>query len=212
MRLLTYRRPPPGTQRRLELHAAAARERLFAIHLHHALELVGLGADQISLPRALDIYVRLHGLSREEGRLLITRVLASLARPHDPSTDPDAEQPSWGDDEGTTLLGRLFRRLRGRRDPELRRCVEIGAGRAQADLLRAHVDHVLEVVEMAGKDWSVSDAVHFYMEMLDVRAPLYDSIYIATLDRLSRGDGEGPREESGPSSPRRPFRVLGGGG
>lgn len=177
----------PDSRRKLEITLAVAAQRVQDIHVRQALELVTHAHGRVGTRRALGIYARIHGLSGEQERALIGRVLAALGRA-DLRPD-DAEVPEGGP------LARLIRRLRGRRDLELRRWVEFHKGRTDRDLVDVHVEAIARIHGDVPEDASVADVVTWYAEAARLSGALRDNVYLAALGRLD--DTVGPATRAG---------------
>lgn len=172
--------------RGIDVALAMARERLAEAHFQQALAFIEVTGDDLSPPRALSIYARLHHLSEEAYRALRNRVLASFGEAEAGSPPPtfiaidgDVE---W--DVTASLYRRIRRRLGGRRNFRLRKRVELFSGRVEAVLLGIHVDCVCRMTKQFDPNTSVAEVVRIYMDELSVRRTLYPTIYLSTLTRL----------------------------
>ena len=209
---MTEAEQPQDPRLRMELAIAVARERVTETHLAQAHHFVRHLAGQVSGMRALAMYSRLHHLTDEQHRGLVTGVLAAFGR-HDvrPAggarpVDADIE---WSDT--STVLERAFRRLRGRRNLELRRWVERHTGHVERLLLEVHVQNALRCLEARGADADVAVGVYAYMEALSIRESLFEALHILVLDRLHHQSAVG-RTGSGAVAGRAGLRVVGEGG
>ncbi|HSM36813.1 MAG TPA: hypothetical protein VK837_10490 [Longimicrobiales bacterium] len=161
--------------RHRELTLAVAAQRAEDVHVRQALALLTHTHGRVGIDRALRIYARIHALPSAAERTLVGRVLAALGQ---------ADLRPAGDEarEGG-LLGRIRRRLRGRRDHELRRWVEFHKGRTDRDLVEVHVDAVARA-HRASDGGSVAEIVAWYAEAAQLRGAMRDNVYLAALARL----------------------------
>ncbi len=182
---------PQDPKLRLELALAMARERLAEAHLAQALEFVRHCAGQVTGARALSMYSRLHHLTDEQHRQLVNGVLAAYGRENreDDRNPGDGEIP-WSDT--STVLDRVLRRLRGRRNRELRQWVELHTGHAERMLLEVHVQNALRCLEARGEGADVAVAVYAYMDAVSLRESLFEALHIMVLDRLYHRRLAGP--------------------
>jgi len=209
---MTEAEQPQDPRLRMDLAIAVAGERLAETHLAQALDFVRHLAGQVSGARALTMYARLHHLTDEQHRALVNAVLAAFGR-HDTrpggKARPAAAEIEWSDT--STVLERAFRRLRGRRNQELRRWVERHTGHAERLLLDVHVQNTLRYLEARGPDADVAVGVYAYMEALSVRESLFEALHILVLDRLHHQAAMG-RPGSEVAAGRAGLRVVGEGG
>ncbi|MEN8374639.1 MAG: hypothetical protein ABFS34_04260 [Gemmatimonadota bacterium] len=194
----------PDTRRKLEIALAVSTQRAEDVHVRQALELLTHAHGRVPFERSLAIHERIHGLPAEAARALRKRVLAALGQA-DLRPDDSAET---GRRNGP--LARIRRRLRGRRDAELRRWVEFHKGRTDRDLVEVHVDAIARVLRAVAGGSSVADAVDWYAEGRGLSGAMRDNVYLAALARLDDSARAGDEIDFGPSeSPRK--RKAGGG-
>lgn len=193
------RRIPADLMDRLRIAAAVASEQVLEEHAHSAAEMVEQGADQVPVERLLASYARLHHLKEQEARKLQERVLAGLgpkglaggrlAGPRSPIT-------------------RLFRRLKGRGDPELREWVDRHTARVQLAVMDIHVQNALEMLRLVGGNASVGEVMATYGRMLGLRTTVAEIVglrVLRTLHHQESGKVESiHRDRSGPF----PLRVA----
>ena len=161
--------------RHRELTLAVAAQRAEDVHVRQALELLTHTHGRVGIDRALRIYARIHAMPSAAERTLVARVLAALGQA---DLRPDGDEAREGG-----LLGRIRRRLRGRRDHELRRWVEFHKGRTDRDLVEVHVDAVARA-HTASDGGSVAEIVAWYAEAARLRGAMRDNVYLAALARL----------------------------
>lgn len=193
----------PESRRKLEVTLAVATQRAHDVHVRQALELVTHSHGRVPVERALGIYSRIHGLPGELERTLASRVLAALG---EADLGPDTAEAPRED-----LIGRIRRRLRGRRDLQLRRWVEFHKGRTDRDLVDVHVEAIARVDRELSEVHSVADAVAWYAEAAGLSGAMRDNVYLAALARLDETTG---RAEAGDmlAQPRALRRKAGGSG
>ena len=181
--------PPRSDNGQLAILLAGTRERLADAHLVHALDFIQRTSSDIEAPRALQVYSRLHFLDEHDERHLKNRVLASFSHVTDAGNGKGHTFTAVGGDiewdVTASLFYRLRRRLGGRRNPRLRRWVELHTGYVEARLLRVHADNVERLLEVTGTtDGAVADTIRVYMHELRLRESLFEAIDIAVCERL----------------------------
>lgn len=175
---------PDHLATRLELAAAAGRERILDAHVDHAAELIERARGEVSIPRAMGIYARLHHVSEAEIAAVRDRVLAVLeARAGvEPAGGEREDVYRWEDRPG--LWTRIRRRMKGRVNHRLRRWVELHTGRTEVELFKVHVDNALRFIEVLEDQSTYSEAVRLYAAMLNVREGIGEMVYHFALRRL----------------------------
>lgn len=170
----------------IDVALATARVRLAETHFQQAIAFIEFTADELSTPRALGIYARLHYLTEIEYATIRNRVLASFGESGPgpaPATSVTVDDAvAW--DVTASVFHRLRRRLGGRRNLRLRRRVELFSGRVEAALLDIHVECVCRMVKHVDAATSVAEVVGMYMEALGVQRTAYPTIYVGALARL----------------------------
>lgn len=170
----------------IEVALAMARVRLAETHFRQVMAFIEFTADDLSTPRALGIYSRLHHLTDIEYATIRNRVLASFGENGSepaPLTSIAADGAvEWR--AQTSTFRRIRRRLGGRRNSRLRSRVELFSGRVEAALLDIHVDCVCRIVKHIDPNTSVAEVVRLYMEALGVHRTAYSTIYVGALARL----------------------------
>jgi hypothetical protein len=176
---------PASVEQQLEMSAALARERLMEVHFRYAMELIEHVRDEIDPGRALGIYTRLHGLRGEDANTLYQRVFVALGRrTRRPFAHGAADSPDeW--ETPDTIIGVIRRRLRGRVNRELRQWVEFHTGRAETELLWAHVENSLEFADLLQPHVGVGEAVAYYTDALRVPHYRRETVYYLALAHLS---------------------------
>ncbi len=179
-------------QRQVDLTTAVCQERLLATHVRHVLAMVNLVADRLPFDDALDIYVRILGLTPEQARNVGSRALAELGKrnrmpehkvPLEPETDDDEPipEPHEGSGRPDALFSRLRRRVRGRVEDQLRGRINLAAARTEDSLMETHVENSLIFVRALKEELSEPDAVELYLETLQISEGLADVIYNRAL-------------------------------
>nr|PZN91840.1 MAG: hypothetical protein DIU52_00265 [bacterium] len=221
----------PDLRRRLEVAAEVTRAKLVDVHFAHVLELIERArADNLPAGRALEIYARLHHLRDEDAEQLAKRVLAhvggrairlaALGRGDERLSDV------FEDDDVFSVFRQLRRRLRGRRNHELRRWVELHTARTELALLDVHADGAARFIELVKPESSLGDAVRLYARVMQVRDSIVEALYLLALDRhmgggarlcrhrraaAGRGQPLRPRDAGNPHNPAIRGRATGGG-
>lgn len=178
-------------QRQVELTTAICQERLMAVHVRHLLAFVDLVADRLPFDQAIEIYTRVLELPPEQARNLASRVLAELGqrlgvveRPLPAEPGPSEE----GEDDGEepagrpgALLAKLGRRLRGRRQEDLRYRINLAAARTEDALFDTHVDNALLFVRALGDEMPPPEAIDLYVETMMLPEGYADVVYHRAL-------------------------------
>ena len=181
-------------QRQVDLTTAVCQERLLATHVRHVLALVDLVADRLPFDDALDIYVRILGLTPEQARNIGSRALAELGRRGGrpapapaPAPEPEpAEEPSaTSSGRSDALFSRLRRRVRGRVQDELRERINLAAARTEDSLLETHVENALVFRKALAEELSPPEAVEMYLETMMLPEGVSDVIYNRALRLLA---------------------------
>jgi hypothetical protein len=180
---------PVPLRPKLQMCAAMARERIAEVHFRYAMELVEHTREQIEPGRALTIYNRLHGLRGAEAGGLQHRVYVALGRrilPRSAATEAAAPETEW--ESPRSIVALIRRRLRGRVNRELREWVEYHTGRAETELLWAHVENALQFVELLESEVGIGNAVDVYAAELALPAPKAETVYYLSLAHRGAGN------------------------
>lgn len=179
---------PPSREidrRQLEIATALATERLMEVHFRYAMEFVEHAREQVEAARALAIYTRLHGIRDVDAESLRHRVFVALGRRADPKRVATGGEESPTPESPRSVIGVIRKRLRGRVNLELREWVEFHTGRAETELLWAHVENALQFVELLAPGADVADAVAAYASRLGIPPARTEIIYYLALAHLS---------------------------
>jgi hypothetical protein len=189
--------PSPEVDRRqLEIAAALAAERLMEVHFRYAMELVEHAREQVDASRALEIYARLHGIRQPDAERLRHRVLVALGRRADARRTGGSGEELAVPDTPRSVIGVIKKRLRGRVHLALREWVEFHTGRAETELLWAHVENALQFVDLMAPAADVADAVAAYAGHLGIPSARTEIIYYLTLAHLSGNPLVSPAHDS----------------
>jgi len=178
-------------QRQVELATAICQERLMAVHARHLLAFVDLVSDRLPFDQAIEIYTRVLELNPEQARNLASRVLAELGQrlgvserplPAEPGSvdETEAEEPEPPGRPGA-LLAKLGRRLRGRRQEDLRYRINLAAARAEDAIFDTHVDNALLFVRALGEELPPPEAIDLYVETMMLPEGYADVVYHRAL-------------------------------
>lgn len=157
-----YRRDPL-IRRRLSLALAAAEDRLLRAHGEAAAGLVRDVAHELPFETALGIYSRLLGVRPADTRAVAVRALATLGETHSAET-----LAAPGPAQDTSMLSRLARRLRGRRNVDVRSRVDAAALRAQRGLREVYLAGAADVIAALKDVTSPAEAVQVYIDALAI--------------------------------------------
>ncbi|HET8657294.1 MAG TPA: hypothetical protein VFL93_17335 [Longimicrobiaceae bacterium] len=191
---LWIQRLPADLRRRLELTEAAAREARSDTHAQQAINLVAVLAPRMPFDEAVDRYIEMMGLGGEEAETVHTRTLVALSD-SDIGTELARERhrTGWGLNwRYATPLGAVrFVRRQMRRNAEEDLWLELSAARAEEALIRVHIKHALQFVEILEDAAPPTRAVTLFIEQLEVPAARARSVYQRVLARVA--DSELPR-------------------
>jgi hypothetical protein len=183
-----------SARKRVELAIAVSQEKLLAVHVDHALDLIDLVDQQVSFTDALEIYTRVLRLDEEVSRNISTRALAILGKkveevgiPPEMETESATEPTDAnGDTEsGRSFFGTFRQRIRGRVNEDLRRRIELVAARTEVALLNTHVDNALHFIDFLDSQMDERQAIELYLDALDVRDAIAEVVYYFTLARIA---------------------------
>jgi hypothetical protein len=177
---------PAALRPQLQMSGALARERLLEIHFRYLMELVDHAQPVVDPSRALSIYIRLHGLRNEDANALFHKLFVALGRrsKRKPFVGGVVED-GGGWESPQSVLGLIRRRLRGRVNTELREWVEYHTGRAETELLWAHVENALEFGELLKPVLGMGDVVTLYASELAIPPGRTETIYYLALAHRS---------------------------
>ena len=191
---LWTQRLPADLKRRLELAEAAAIEARLSTHASEALNLVKVLAPRLPFDEAIERYLEVMGLNTEEAETVHTRALVSIGESEiGDELARERHRTGWGLDwRYITPLGAVrFVRRRMRRSAEEDLWLELSAARAEESLVRTHVQHALNFVEIL-RDYAPSPrSVTLYLDQLEVPASRARAVYQRALARVA--DQELPR-------------------
>jgi len=178
---------PPQLTQPLRISSALARERLIEIHLRYALELVEYAKAHVEPARAVDMYSRLHGLQTADAEDLRHKVFVTLGRRSVQRVAAEQSEHPSADQTPRTILQLIRRRLRGRVNLELRGWVEYHTGRAETELLWAHVENALQFIDLLEPELDAGEAVTVYAAEMALSSAKSETIYYLALAHRSAG-------------------------
>jgi hypothetical protein len=187
-------RLPAEVRRRLELAVAAAVEARSDTHAQQALNLVAVLAPRMPFDEAVERYIDIMSLSGDEAETVRNRSLVALS---DTGLAEDLSRErhrtGWGLDwRYATPLGAVrFVRRQLRRNAEEDLWMELSAARAEEAIVRTHIRHALNFVDMLGEIAPPTRAVTLYLDQLEVPSMRARNVYQRTLARVA--DRELPR-------------------
>jgi hypothetical protein len=173
---------PPSLEQKLRILDALARERLMDVHLRYAMELVDHAQTAMTPSAALAIYVRLHHLRGVEAEGLYQRIFVALGNRNAPKPF-DAQAAA--EEAPESIIGVIRRRLRGRINHALREWVEYHTGRAETELLWAHVENAMQFVALLEPFVAIDEAVEHYTRNIGVLPAQTETIYYLLLAHRS---------------------------
>lgn len=175
-------------RRRLELAEAAAVEARLETHAQQALNLVAVLAPRMPFDDAVDRYIEVMGLTGEDAEVIRNRALVALG---DAGIGADLSRErhrtGWGLNwRYATPLGAVrFVRRQMRRNAEEDLWLELSAARAEEAVLRTHIRHALNFVEIMGEFAPPPRSVSLYLDQLEVPAARARAVYQRTLARVA---------------------------
>lgn len=192
-------RLPGDMRRRLDLAEAAAVEARFETHAQQALNLVAVLAPRMPFDEAVDRYLEVMGLAGDEAEVVRTRALVALgAAGAGAELSRERHRTGWGLNwRYATPLGAVrFVRRQMRRNAEEDLWLELTAARAEEAVVRTHVRHALNFVQILGEFAPPPRSVSLYLDQLEVPAARARAVYQRTLARVA--ESELPRLKPAP--------------
>jgi hypothetical protein len=205
---LWLQRLPPDVRRRLEIAQATAVEARTETHAQQALNLVTVLSARVAFDAAVERYIEIMGLSKEEAENVHTRALVVLSET-DMRTDI-ARGPvtrGWGLSwRYASPLGAVrFVRRHLRRNAEEDLWMELSAARAEEAIIRTHIRSALAFVEVLKEHVPPTRSVSLYLDQLGVPAARARSVYQRAMARMA--EVELPRFEFRGDDDRAQFGV-----
>jgi hypothetical protein len=164
--IMATRRPglgklPPSVRRRLLLTLGAIEERLVEWHAQAAAAFVREVAPELPLEDAMSIFLRVVEVPDRHQESVSRRALALMEENH--ATPPLDIEYGRGD-----LIGRLLRRLGGRREDHLRARVAHLASRARQQARNLYLEGAHEVTAALADLLPPVEAVQVYVDALEI--------------------------------------------
>lgn len=187
-------------RRRLDLAEAAAIEARFETHAQQALNLVAVLAPRMPFDEAVDRYIEVMSLTGDEAEVVRTRALVGLgAAGVAADLSRERHRTGWGLNwRYATPLGAVrFVRRQMRRNAEEDLWLELSAARAEEAVVRTHIRHALNFIEILGEFAPPPRSVSLYLDQLEVPAARARAVYQRTLARVA--DTELPRLRQAPA-------------
>ncbi|HET7276301.1 MAG TPA: hypothetical protein VFI91_14120 [Longimicrobiaceae bacterium] len=191
---LWLQRLPSDVRRRLDLAEAAAIVAREETHAQQALNLVAVMAPRMPFDEAIERYIEIMSLGRDEAESVHNRALVALS---DPDTGAnlarERHRPGWGLNwRYVTPLGAVrFVQRKMRRNAEEDLWMELSAARAEEGLVRTHIQHAMIFAEILDEHVPAPRSVSVYIDRLEVPTTRARAVYQRVLARLA--DMELPR-------------------
>lgn len=188
---LWTQRLPAELRRRLELAEAAASEARAETHALQALNLVAVLATRMPFDEAVDRYIEVMGLSGDEAETVRNRALVALGDSEiGAELARERHRTGWGLNwRYATPLGAVrFVRRQMRRNAEEDLWLELAAARAEEALIRTHVRHALNFVEIVGEHAPPPRSIALYLDQLEVPAARARAVYQRALARIAESE------------------------
>lgn len=176
-------------------------EARFETHAQQALNLVAVLAPRMPFDEAVERYLEVMGLTSDEAEVVRTRALVGLgAAGVGAELSRERHRTGWGLNwRYATPLGAVrFVRRQMRRNAEEDLWLELTAARAEEAIVRTHVRHALNFVQILGDFAPPPRSVSLYLDQLEVPAARARAVYQRTLahvaetelPRLTRGSSQ----------------------
>lgn len=191
-------RLPGDVRRRLELAEAAAFEARLETHAQQALNLVAVFAPRMPFDEAVDRYIEVMGLAGDEAETVRTRALVAVGEAGmGADLSRERHRTGWGLNwRYATPLGAVrFVRRKMRRNAEEDLWLELAAARAEEAVVRTHIRHALNFIEIIGETAAPPRSVALYLDQLEVPAARARAVYQRTLARVAETELPRLREE-----------------
>ncbi len=197
------RRLPDAMRRRVEVASAMAWEALVEGHTAHALDFIGLMEGRLSMPDALNRYLREMGVIEPMATAVRTKVLVALEDAEDAGQRVllhDAEaaaaeagpRPAPPEEEG----GERWRRFtpgalvsgvreRQKEKDETDRLVMLAIARSEEDVIQTHVDNAITFAALLDSAIGLDNAVKEYIGEVGLSGPRAQAVFQRTMARLA---------------------------
>lgn len=200
---LWFQRMPSDLRRRLDLAEAAAVEARTSTHANQAMDLVTVLAPRMPFDEAVERYIAMMDLNREEAETVRNRALVELSGSVEPS-DLVRERHRTGlglNWRYATPLGAVrFVRRQMRRSAQEDLWMEMSAARAEEAIVRTHIRHALVYVEILEGYAPPPRAVALYLDQLEVPAVRSRAVYqralaaVAEVELPTRAEPQRPQQ------------------
>lgn len=187
-------RLPADLRRRLELAVAAAVEARSDTHAQQALNVVAVLTNRVPFDEAVERYIDLMNLAGDEAETVRNRSLVALSESgFAADISPERYRGGWSLNwRYATPLGAVrYVRRQIRRNAEEDLWLELSAARSEEALVRTHIKHALNFVDLLGEIAAPPRAVSLYLDQLEVPSVRARAIYQRVLARIA--DQELPR-------------------
>lgn len=179
-------RLPAALDRRLARVEAAARETLVETHAELACDFVDVFAPRMPFDEAIERYLEVMALDREEREAVGTRAVALLGQRGGDAAWRDSRTGLRGAWKWITPLGavRFIRRQRERSSEEAL-WLELLVARAEERLIRLHARHAVRFVDLLEDHADPDRAVQLYLRRVDVPEIRALAVYQRVMARLA---------------------------
>ncbi len=198
------RRLPDAMRRRVEVASAMAWEALVESHTAHALDFIGLMEGRLSMPDALNRYLREMGVIEPMATAVRTKVLVALedaeaagervllheaegaagqaeVRPAEPREDTGTER--WRRFTPGALVSGV--RERQREKDETDRLVMLALARSEEDIIQTHVDNAITFAALLDSAIGPDGAVQEYIGEVGLGGPRAQAVFQRTMAKLA---------------------------
>lgn len=197
------RRLPDAMRRRVEVASAMAWEALVESHTAHALDFIGLMEGRLSMPDALNRYLREMGVIEPMATAVRTKVLVALEDAEDAgqrvllheaeaaAAEVENKAPARGD-EGAERWRRFTPgalvsgvRERQKERDETDRLVMLALARSEEDIIQTHVDNAITFAALLDSAIGPDGAIQEYIGEVGLGGPRAQAVFQRTMAKLA---------------------------
>ncbi len=199
------RRLPDAMRRRVEVASAMAWEALVESHTAHALDFIGLMEGRLSMPDALNRYLREMGVIEPMATAVRTKVLVALEDAESAGARVllhEAEAAAAeAEDKGRSLPreeegserwrrftpGALVSGVRERQKEkdETDRLVMLALARSEEDIIQTHVDNAITFAALLDSAIGPDGAIQEYIGEVGLAGPRAQAVFQRTMAKLA---------------------------
>ncbi len=198
------RRLPDAMRRRVEVASAMAWEALVEAHTAHALDFIGLMEGRLSMPDALNRYLREMGVAEPMATAVRTKVLVALedaedagqrvllheaeaAAAEDKPRPAEQREAEGGERWRRFTPGALVSGVRERQKEkdETDRLVMLALARSEEDIIQTHVDNAITFAALLDSAIGPDGAIQEYIGEVGLGGPRAQAVFQRTMAKLA---------------------------